>query len=87
MLRYTIHTERITGTPCTRCTMTTAKKPMTADELLHLPDDNLRHELVRGELTTMPLNDWDHGGAVSFIHPHICTWEISCVSRRSAVAH
>ena len=40
---------------------------MTADELLHMPDDNLRHELVRGELITMPLNDWQHGGAAAFI--------------------
>ena len=41
---------------------------MTADELLHMPDDNLRHELVRGELITMPLNDWHHGGAAAFIN-------------------
>jgi hypothetical protein len=27
---------------------------MTADELFWMPDDNLRHELVRGELRTLP---------------------------------
>ena len=47
--------------------MTTSKKLITADELLHMPDDNLRHELVRGELITMPLNDWHHGGAAAQI--------------------
>jgi Uma2 family endonuclease len=34
---------------------------MTADELLRLPDDNLRHELVRGELRTYPLRGAEHG--------------------------
>ena len=48
--------------------MTTAGNPMTADDLLHMPEDNRRHELVRGELITMPLNDWHHGGAVAFIN-------------------
>ena len=35
--------------------MTTAKKLLTADDLLAMPDDGNRHELVRGELVTMPL--------------------------------
>lgn len=34
--------------------MTTAKKLMTADELLAMPDDGNRHELVRGEVIEMP---------------------------------
>ena len=34
--------------------MATNTRLMTADELLHLPDDGMRHELVRGELRTMP---------------------------------
>lgn len=34
---------------------------MTAEELLRLPRGSERHELVRGELRTMPLNDWPHG--------------------------
>ena len=34
--------------------MITARKLLTADDLLALPDDGNRHELVRGELITMP---------------------------------
>ena len=34
--------------------MVTARKLLTADDLLGLPDDCNRHELVRGELITMP---------------------------------
>jgi Uma2 family endonuclease len=34
---------------------------MTADELLAMPDDGQRHELVRGELRTMPPGGWEHG--------------------------
>jgi Uma2 family endonuclease len=34
---------------------------MTADELFRMPDDNMRHELVRGKLTTMPPAGWEHG--------------------------
>jgi Uma2 family endonuclease len=37
---------------------------MTADELLLLPDDGQRHELVKGELRTMPPAGFDHGGRV-----------------------
>lgn len=35
-------------------------KLMTADELLHLPDDGMRHELIRGVLHTMPPAGSDH---------------------------
>jgi Uma2 family endonuclease len=41
--------------------MTINSKLMTADELLRLPDDGMRHELVRGELRTMPPAGSDHG--------------------------
>jgi Uma2 family endonuclease len=41
--------------------MTTETRLMTADELLQLPDDGMRHELVRGELRTMPPTGSDHG--------------------------
>ena len=58
--------------------MTTAKKLLTADDLLHMPEDNLRHELVRGELVTMPLNDWHHGGAVAFINLSIGDFVRAC---------
>jgi Uma2 family endonuclease len=44
--------------------MTTTNKLMTADELLYLPDDNMRHELVRGELHTMPPSGAEHGEIV-----------------------
>ncbi len=35
---------------------------MTADELLSLPRGRQRHELVRGELRTMPPTNWEHSG-------------------------
>jgi Uma2 family endonuclease len=34
---------------------------MTVEDLWKLPDDNLRHELVRGELRTGPLAGFEHG--------------------------
>ena len=34
---------------------------MTAEELLDLPPDNMRHELVNGELITMPPTGSEHG--------------------------
>lgn len=34
---------------------------MTAEELLQLPDDDLRHELINGELITIPLPGLPHG--------------------------
>ncbi len=34
--------------------MTTARKLLTADDLLAMPDDGNRYELARGELITMP---------------------------------
>ena len=37
------------------------RQPMTEDELLRLRQDHLRHELVRGNLRTMPLSDGEHG--------------------------
>ncbi len=36
-------------------------KLMTAEELWRLPDDGMRHELVRGELRTMPPGGFEHG--------------------------
>ena len=38
-----------------------APKLMTADDLFDLPCDHMRHELVRGELRTMPPAGFDHG--------------------------
>src|SRR4051794_3912958 len=40
---------------------------MTAEELLQLPDDGMRHELVRGELRTMSPTGSDHGYATGEI--------------------
>jgi Uma2 family endonuclease len=34
---------------------------MTAEELMELPDEDLRHELINGELITMPLPKLPHG--------------------------
>ncbi len=48
---------------------------MTADELLRLPDDGMRHELVRGELRTMPPSGYEHGQQTSivdtFLRPYV----------------
>ena len=41
--------------------MTTAKKLLTAADLLALPDDGKRYELIRGELIAMPPASDDHG--------------------------
>lgn len=34
---------------------------MTAEELFHLPNDGMRHELVKGVLTTMPPTGFEYG--------------------------
>ena len=41
--------------------MTVEQKLITADELFCMPDDGMRHELVRGELRTTPPGGWGHG--------------------------
>ena len=41
--------------------MTTREKLYTAEDLLRLPDDGTRHELVRGELKTMSPAGNEHG--------------------------
>ncbi len=41
--------------------MTTAKKLLTADDLLAMPDDGKKYELVRGELIEMPPPGFMHG--------------------------
>ena len=45
--------------------MTATPKLMTADELLRLPDDGQRHELIAGELRTMSPTGEEHGGIVA----------------------
>lgn len=44
---------------------TTSTALMTAEELMNLPDDDLRHELINGELITMPLPKAPHGRAAN----------------------
>lgn len=41
--------------------MRVSNKFMTAEELLHLPDDSYRYELVKGELRQMPPAGFEHG--------------------------
>jgi Uma2 family endonuclease len=39
----------------------------TADELLHMPDDGVRHELVRGELRELTKPGFEHGRVAATI--------------------
>ena len=48
--------------------MAVEPKLMTADELLRLPDDGQRHELVRGELRTMAPGGDEHGELTGTFH-------------------
>lgn len=41
--------------------MTTRTRPVTAEELLRMPDDGFRYELVKGELRKMPPAGNEHG--------------------------
>jgi Uma2 family endonuclease len=41
--------------------MTTQKKLLTADDLLAMPDDGKRYELIRGALIEMPPTSHEHG--------------------------
>ena len=41
--------------------MTTTPRLMTAEELLHMPDDGFRYELIRGELRKMAPAGHQHG--------------------------
>ena len=41
--------------------MVTTTRPVTAEELLVMPDDGFRYELVRGELRKMAPAGYDHG--------------------------
>jgi len=44
--------------------MTTETKPITAEELFHMPDDGYRYELIRGELKQMTPAGYQHGRLV-----------------------
>jgi Uma2 family endonuclease len=47
--------------------MSTTKTLMTADELLYMPGDNYRYELIKGELIRMALAESEHGITVANI--------------------
>jgi Uma2 family endonuclease len=44
---------------------------MTAEELFDLPDDGMRHELVKGELRTMPPAGFEHGHVAMELAFHV----------------
>ncbi len=44
--------------------MSTTTQLMTAEELLKLPQDNFRHELIKGELLTMSPPGAEHGAVI-----------------------
>jgi Uma2 family endonuclease len=41
---------------------------MTADDLWNLPSDGQRHELVKGELRTMPPSGGEHGARTNYVN-------------------
>jgi Uma2 family endonuclease len=47
--------------------MATSVRLMTADELLNRPDDGQRHELIAGQLRTMPPPGIEHGEIVAAV--------------------
>lgn len=51
--------------------MTTRTRNITAEELLHMPDDGLRRELVRGELRTMNPAGHPHGRVAMRVGSHL----------------
>ena len=55
--------------------MTTTTQLMTAEELMNIDDYSHRHELIKGELLTMPLPKFEHGRVVAnltlLLGPHV----------------
>jgi Uma2 family endonuclease len=45
--------------------MSTTTSPATADDLLRIPDDGYRYELIRGEIVRMPPTGQQHGHIAS----------------------
>jgi Uma2 family endonuclease len=60
--------------------MSTQTRLMTADEFLEMPDDGLRHELIRGEVVTMSLPGGRHGKVTlkigRLIGNHVDDWHL-----------
>ena len=56
---------------------------MTAEELFRLPDDNCRHELVKGELRRMAAAGFRHGAVIMNVagplSQHVRTHELGVV--------
>jgi len=56
-------------------TMETTTHLMTAEELIRLPDDGLRHELIKGQHLTMPPPSPEHGAVMTnvavLLHQHV----------------
>lgn len=42
--------------------------PVTAEQLLRMPDDGFRYELVAGELKRMTPSGWEHGAVGGHLH-------------------
>lgn len=51
--------------------MVVERRVITAEDLLRLPDDGLRHELIDGELRAMAPAGGEHGDAAGSIHGHL----------------
>jgi Uma2 family endonuclease len=55
--------------------MPTTARLITADELLRMPDDDYRYELVKGRLIRMPPPKYEHGrivtGIAALLHAHV----------------
>jgi Uma2 family endonuclease len=47
--------------------MTSNATFVTADQLLHMPDDGFRRELIRGEIRELPLSGSEHGFIASIL--------------------
>lgn len=54
--------------------MVTKARAVTADELLHLPDDGFRYELLRGELRQMSPAGYGHGYFAMRIGARLFDW-------------
>ena len=51
--------------------MSTTTHLMTAEELMNIDDDSHRHELIKGELLTMPLPKPEHGRVTANLTVHV----------------
>lgn len=57
--------------------MATQLRTMTADELLEMPDDGVRRELVMGEVREMTPTGWRHGKIAAKIDRHLGTYVLA----------